>query len=322
MSKNREHPVFFDPNNKRWPRLRRGVYLSGLALTVLFGILILSILVSPALMPLQFNEQPAAARVPPPDPKIETAPQRRLRIYKQKLEAERLKRAQAVRVRSTSQPSSHPLAAAFFVPWEDASLSSLKTNLANPDISLDLVIAEWLHLADGDGTLNDEDYLDIKKEALGFIRAARPDTRVMALVNNFNGQDWEADKLDAMLSNPQARARCIEQLLDTVQTYNLQGVSIDFENVLDKSQPGLLQFLTELRAAFQPAELDVSINLPANNDSFDYARISSLVESVMLMVYDQHYASKDAGPVAAIDWFTDILTMRQRDVPANRAGHV
>src|ERR1700754_1018560 len=51
MSKYREHPVFFDPDNKRWPRLRRGVYLSGLALTVLFGVLILSIIISPALLP-------------------------------------------------------------------------------------------------------------------------------------------------------------------------------------------------------------------------------------------------------------------------------
>src|SRR5690242_6657311 len=185
MSKNREHPVFFDPNNKRWPRLRRGVYLSGLALTLLFGILILSILVSPALMPLQFAEQPAVARVPPPDPKIETAQQRRLRVYKQKLEAERLKRAQALRVRPVSPPSGHPLSVAFFVPWDDSSPSSLKTNLANPDTDLDVVIAEWLHLADGDGTLTtkdvskDIDYLDSNKESLNFIRTTRPDTRVM-----------------------------------------------------------------------------------------------------------------------------------------------
>src|SRR5690242_2225097 len=228
MSKNREHPVFFDPNNKRWPRLRRGVYLSGLALTLLFGILILSILVSPALMPLQFAEQPAVARVPPPDPKIETAQQRRLRVYKQKLEAERLKRAQAVRVRPGSQPSGRPLTAAFFVPWDDTSPSSLKVNMSNPDISIDMVICEWLHLRDGDGTLGDEEKLDaIKKEALNYIRTTRPETRVMALVNNVNGSDWKADKLDAMLANPQARARCIAQLLDTAESNNLQGVSID-----------------------------------------------------------------------------------------------
>src|ERR1044071_7367409 len=238
MSKNREHPVFFDPDNKRWPRLRRGVYLSGLALTVLFGMLIMSILISPALMPLKFSGQESSAHVPPPDPKIETPVQRRLRVYKQKLEAERLKRAQAVHVRPNPRPTTDPLTVAFFVPWDDSSPSSLKANLSNPDTSLDIVIADWLHLDSPDGGLTDKDdqgrdYLPVTKEALNFIRTTRPDTRVMALVNNFNGKDWEADKLDAMLRDPQARARCIEQLLDTAQTYKLQGISIDFENVLD-----------------------------------------------------------------------------------------
>ncbi|MFL6274200.1 MAG: polysaccharide deacetylase family protein [Blastocatellia bacterium] len=327
MSKIREHPVFFDPDHKRWPRLRRGVYLSGLALTVLFGALILSILVSPALLPLKFPEQELSAHVAPPPPeapKIETAVQRRLRVYKQKLEAERLKRAQAVRVRPTPKPESNPLTIAFFVPWDDASPSSLKLNIGNPDISIDVVIADWLHLESSDGTMTtrdiarDLDYLNANHEALNFIRTTRPDTRVLAMVNNFNGQDWEADKLDAMLANPQARAHCIEQLLDTAQSNKLQGVSVDFESVLDKSQPALLQFLTELRAAMQPAGMEISINLPANNDSFNYAKISELTDYVILMVYDQHYASKDAGPVAAIDWFTDILTTRQRDVPADK----
>jgi peptidoglycan-N-acetylglucosamine deacetylase len=326
MSKHREHPVFFDPDNKRWPRLRRGVYLSGLALTVLFGILILSILVSPALLPLKFSGQESGAHVTPapPDPKIETPTQRRLRVYKQKLEAERLRRAQAVRVRPTAKPESNPLTVAFFVPWDDASPSSLKINLANPEISIDMVIADWLHLDGTDGTLTtrdkskDIDYLNGNKEALNFIRTTRPETRVFAMVNNFNGNDWEADRLDAMLANPQARARCVGQLLNTAETYKLQGVSLDFENVLDKSQPALLEFLGELRAAFQPAGLEVSINLPANNDSFDYARISGLVDYVILMLYDQHYSSQESGPVAAIDWFTDILTMRQKDVPASK----
>src|SRR5262249_40935282 len=150
---------------------------------------------------------------------------------------ERLKRAQAVRVRPTTKPATDPLTVAFFVPWEDASPSSLKTNLSNPDIGIDVVIAEWLHLNDGDGTLTDEDYLDIKKETLNFIRTTRPETRVMALVNNVNGKDFDGDLLARMLENPQARARTIEQLLDTAQTYKLQGISIDFENVLERSQP-------------------------------------------------------------------------------------
>ncbi|WP_374683237.1 hypothetical protein, partial [Accumulibacter sp.] len=36
--------VFFDPANKRWPRLRLGMALIGVALTLLMGGLVLSIL--------------------------------------------------------------------------------------------------------------------------------------------------------------------------------------------------------------------------------------------------------------------------------------
>src|ERR1051326_2141391 len=131
MNKNREHPVFFDPDNKRWPRLRRGVFLSGLALTVLFGILILSIIVSPALLPLKFQDQSKSpARVALPDPpQLMTKAERRFRAERDKLEAERLKRAQAAKLRPVLKPTNNPLTVAFFVPWDDASPSSLKTNL-------------------------------------------------------------------------------------------------------------------------------------------------------------------------------------------------
>jgi hypothetical protein len=41
--------------------------------------------------------------------------------------------------------SGSSLKAAFFVDWDDASMSSLKANLG----SLDIVIGEWMHLSDG-----------------------------------------------------------------------------------------------------------------------------------------------------------------------------
>lgn len=42
-------PVFFDPASKRWPRLRLGMTLIGLTLSLLLGALVLSILASPVL---------------------------------------------------------------------------------------------------------------------------------------------------------------------------------------------------------------------------------------------------------------------------------
>src|SRR5262245_16196177 len=97
MSKYRQVPVFFDPDQKRWPRLRRGVFLTGLILSILFGALIVSILINPLLPTLKLPKMsflPNDARAPT-GPRFETDPQRRLRETKQRLEVERNKRQQA-----------------------------------------------------------------------------------------------------------------------------------------------------------------------------------------------------------------------------------
>src|SRR4029079_2594317 len=97
MSKYREVPVFFDPNRKRWPRLRRGVFLSGLFFSSLFGILIISILINPLLPKLNLPKMsllPNDPR-PPTAQTLETDKQRRLRKTKESLELERSKRQQA-----------------------------------------------------------------------------------------------------------------------------------------------------------------------------------------------------------------------------------
>jgi hypothetical protein len=64
MNNNSERPVFFDPNQKRWPRLRGSVYLSGLVFSVLFGLLIVGILVNPELPALDCSNT-ATPAIPP-----------------------------------------------------------------------------------------------------------------------------------------------------------------------------------------------------------------------------------------------------------------
>ena len=49
MSGGHVSPVFYDPDQKRWPRVRRGAFATGALLTALIGALVLSILVNPVL---------------------------------------------------------------------------------------------------------------------------------------------------------------------------------------------------------------------------------------------------------------------------------
>ena len=325
MSRYRATPVFFDPEKKRWPRLRRGVFLTGLILSSLFGVLIFSILINPLLPKLHLPQSSLFGRGTrtPTAELVETEPQRKLREAKQKLELERSKREAARHPRKQPHSSSNDqLDVAFYVTWDETSLSSLKENIKN----LDVVIGEFLHLDNADGSLLEEsrkpkknpDAPGEEKAVTQLIRATRPDLKIMALVNNFSESVWETDKLAAMLANPEARARCIQQLVAYGNDHDFSGISVDFENVPDASQPALIQFTADLSAALHASGREVSINLPVNNDSFDYRKLSAAVDYVILMAYDQHYSGSEPGPVAGLDWFENMLRLRQADVPASK----
>ena len=322
MSKIREVPVFFDPDKKRWPRLRQGVFLTGLIVSSLFGVLILSVLLNPILPTLKLPSSsilPNGGHVPsPPRDQFLTPRQRTIKEAKQKIEKER--RLAQVSYNLPKQRASEPgapLTFGFYVNWDEASLSSLQENIENPDVSLDVVIGEFRRLQDSDGRLMENDR-DREKIAADFIRTHRPSTRIMALVNNFNGKEWEAETLKGMLAKPAARAETVRELLEYVQASNYAGVSVDFESVPDESQPALIEFMNELAAAFHPAGLLISINRPANNDAFDYAKLSVPADYVILMVYDQHWAPGKPGPVSGIDWFSEVMKDRQADVPPEK----
>lgn len=317
-------PIFFDPDRKRWPRLRLGMTLIGLSLSLLLGMLVLSILASPVLPALNLpgaSFLPQGAHAMPAVPAL--APEHPLTRRERALHHEQLKLARE-RERSLNQllalphkasfvPSQRPLAIGFFVNWDDSSMSSLKQNLD----SLDMVIAEWLHLAAEDGSLRENDPVRTT-HVTEYIRAHRPDLPIVPLVNNWNGQEWEGGKLGRMLADPAARARAISQLLSYVERQHYAGISIDFENIDSKAQANFQNFMAELYAVFHPHNLQVSVNVPASDPSFAYRRLANNADYLIVMAYDEHWSTGSPGPIAGLPWFAKVMRERQRDIPADK----
>lgn len=71
----------------------------------------------------------------------------------------------------------------YFVNWDDASFYSLKTNLD----TLDIVAGEWLHLLDGSGNVT-IDSADRESLVINYVRSHKPQTKLLALINNYNEQ--------------------------------------------------------------------------------------------------------------------------------------
>ena len=311
-------PVFFDPNNKRWPRVKAGALLTaGLVSTVLL-VLVASVLVNPALDSLSL---PSARFLPhpnhtsPPLPQeAPTAPDPRLAKLKRTLAKEiKASRRASPAVRKTPTQPYTTKAIGFFVNWDDASLSSLKKCIAN----LDILVPEWLHLADGDGAIR-EDNPDKTREALNFIRSTRPGLAIMPLVNNFSDLTWRGDLVARMAANHEARARVVAALLEYVRKNDFAGVSLDFESIPATAQKHYLRFVTELSAAFHAEKLAVSINVPADDPDFPYRAIADQVDQVIVMAYDEHWAASKPGPIASLPWYLKAVRARAADIPPGK----
>ena len=312
-------PIFYDPEQKRWPHIRRGMLATVTVLTVLTATLIVSILVNPALPALHLPSLaalPNSRHLAPPRAKaLRTAPQRALDKAKERLEAERRREAIARRA-AAAHPSSaegRMQVIGFYVNWDDASMSSLRQNISH----LDVLVPQWLQLAGADGSIALDDPAQ-QDRVIALVRKERPEMEITPLISNWDGQKWNGSLAGSLIGQPNARKRLIDGLLDYVRQRELPGVSVDFEELPEKSRGPLVTFVTELATAFHAAGLRVSINVPADDTAFDYPRLAAAADTLIVMAYDEHWASGQPGPISSLEWFTRIVSRRARQIPRDK----
>ncbi|WP_419176158.1 glycosyltransferase [Desulfosediminicola sp.] len=276
MVKKRDEPVFFDPRNKRWQRVKGVVTLLAVFLTLVLTLFLMNLFLYPQFKPLQ-------------RPLWLTQTVKRL------------------------SPGWSPITVGFHVHWDRNSYKSLKAHIEK----LDVVIGDWLHLASGDGSLTEDNSAD-RKQVLDFIHSHKPDTKVIGLVSNFSEFEWDSESLSQMLAQPQARKRAILQLLQYAQAHQLAGICIDFEAITEKSLPVYYRFLDEFRSALHASDLAILVAVPADNDDYDYRKISELADYVVVMAYDEHWSTGSPGPIASMDWFSSAMRRLQGDVPSEK----
>lgn len=281
-------PVFFDIQRKRWPKVRAAMYLLGLSLSVIFLILIMSIMINPVLDTLSL---PHSSFLPNGGHVItnltETLTKKdHLTEIKKKLKTE-IKKEENVKTSSlnNSRPA-NTVRMGYFVNWDDSSLNSLKANLP----SLDIVAGEWLHLVDGSGTLS-EDNRERQKMVTEYIRTHKTDAKILALVNNFTDGQWQAEHLASSIAPTQMRTNMVHSLLRYVEESKLDGVSLDLENIPLESQKNMIDFVQILSESFHAKKLLVTINLPAGDNNFDYKKYALYPDYIIIMAYDEHWST-------------------------------
>ena len=314
--------IFYDPRQARWKRLRLLLDALGIAVTLLIVFFVYTALRSEPLPELLWPSQKRSVHA--------------LKEKEKQKSKERRKQAAAVRrghrktQRAPSQVklnAEEGIRAAYYVPYDAASFSSLREY--GPQI--DLLFPEWLHAITADGRLQSEDpqtakFFDVLQgpavhqvddKVMPFLKSEETGTEVFPMVNNFDGADWV--DISAFLNDENARLNFRRQIGAFLATDKYRGLMVDFETLPKRAQFGYTALLRELSQDLHAKGMKLYVSLQSRSEDYDYPAISSAVDGIVLMNYDEHYPSPGtAGPVASQDWFVENLEAARKVIPQDK----
>ena len=312
-------PVFYDPQRARWKRLRRLFDVTAVLVSALLIFFVYTALRDEPLPELLFFPQ--------------KRPLKALKETEKEKAKERAKRAAARSHRKTKLAASQVklnqeegIRAAFYVPWDAASFSSLRSYAHQ----IDILYPDWLHVFTPDGHLQGVDdqtnkYFDVVQgdrvlpvdaQVMPFLKAEDPGMEVFPMVNNSDGANW-VDVSD-FLNNPDSRALFRRQAAEFLSSGHFRGLLIDFEAFPASGQAGYVALLQELSGDIHPRGMKLYVAIPPHNEEFDYQSIAAAADGVVLMNYDEHYPGAASGPVASQDWFERNLQYASRVIPKEK----
>lgn len=153
------------------------------------------------------------------------------------------------------------------------------------------------------------------------------DATLLTWASSTNREVWpllgnrsDAAMTHQMLSSSANRTSVVTQVTAYVKKYQLDGINVDFENVLPEDRAGMTAFVTSLAASLQPigavVSVDVSPDLGTDwTEAFDYAKLGAVSDYMVLMGYEEHWNGDPiAGSVASLPWVENALDTMLTDV--------
>ena len=199
--------------------------------------------------------------------------------------------------------------------WHVVTVQKANDNLeeiVESAAEMNVISPTWYRLADTKGgvsSLADADYV---------ARAHGMGLQVWALIDNF---DPEVSTHD-ILASSSAREALIDTMMAEAEQIGFDGWNIDFETLSSKTGPHFIQFLKELSIRCKQAGLVLSVDnyVPAPYNTFyDLETQGKVVDYVIIMAYDEHYAgSPVAGSVASIGFLKEAVNNTLAKMPRER----
>ncbi|QHS50807.1 glycosyltransferase [Edaphobacter sp. 12200R-103] len=312
--------IFYDPQRKRWKRLRvifDILALVGLILGIIFTIGIIRMEPLPELLlaTQKRNYRTLANQPLPKNQKYRRSAHRKTDIKPSEVPLN----------------SGEGLRAAYYVDDDPASYSSLRQHINQ----IDLLFPEWLHVTSPDGSLmgssvdgrlykvianNTVIPVDRDNKIGHVIAQSHANVDILPLVNNYDPvKNNFIPEVGQFLSSDTARANFIHQVhVFLAANPNYRGLSLDLENIPEEAQPGFKALVAGLYNDFHPRNLHLYVNVPARDPDFDLKFLADHSDGLLVMNYDEHETGSQPGPIASQDWFVDNLKNILKVVPKEK----
>ena len=167
---------------------------------------------------------------------------------------------------------------------------------------INILSPTWFSIIDEDGNIFDKGNFEYVEEYqdLGY--------EIWPLIDN----SFDPALTHKLLSSSMKREKLIKEIAIVYNKYQVDGINIDFENINLEDKDLLTQFVRELYPIFREMNMIVSMDISPISTSenwslcYDRHELSKIVDYMMLMAYDQHWATSPvAGSVAEYGWVED-----------------
>jgi spore germination protein YaaH len=198
--------------------------------------------------------------------------------------------------------AARPLTVGFYLPWDEASRASLIQHAA----SLDVLAPMSGALDSPSGSVR---WQPDAAQAPA-LAASHGKAKVFPIVSNAHDSVWDTAAADGALLNPKAGDAFIAALVAQAKTQAYGGYILDFETLSPAATPAYPAFLTRLRAALKPLGRELWVTTTLGADPALIKQLEAATDAVVLMAYDQCWATSTPGPIAGQDWLEASLDAR------------
>lgn len=202
-----------------------------------------------------------------------------------------------------------------------------------PSYRTNLSVVQWDKLThvnlsfariNADGSLNDT---QVRARFAGLSKTAKANGVRLVLSLGGGGGQSEQDAFTACLTDKDARARMVENVLQTVRDLSLDGVDIDYEDwawgasdANKARQEGLLDVVTMFRKALPDGVVSAALAGNALQNGWYSKAIVDQMDYVTLMAYDKTGTwSSDIGPHAPYAYFVELCeACAEQGIPSEK----